>query len=605
MGTVGLASIGRFEVMRELGRGAQGVVWLARDPTLDRPVAIKTLHPQNVGADTHRLMKEALLVSRLAHPNIVQVYEIGEAAGQPFLVCEYVEGVPLRDRIKADGAMPVAHAVVMMSQILAGVAHAHGQGVLHLDLGGGNVLVDAAGRPHVTDFGISRLLGSDHSGEYRGTLRYMAPENFTNGPVGPTADVFALGLLFHEMLVGKPAVEGRDPFQVIYRITQETLPPPSTVNPRLDRRLDLIVFRALMKKPASRYRDAGEMKAALDQYRVPREALVLETQVQAPDCAVEFLLRRMQRKNDFPAMSRSMGAVNELASVDDDAAIPRLTNLILKEPALTTKLLKLANSAAYAGTRVSGVSQAITLLGIEQVRLAATSLMLASHLVRGPLLDDLRERAIAAFCRAIMARDLAARLRMANREPPFVCALFRTLGLDLIAFYFAEEYAEIKSLVGSQGMSYESASKAVMGLSYSTLGEAVARTWNFPDVIVDAMEPVPPGEAAPPATEAERIRQCATLAGELCRAVHEVPEPMRRETIDAAACRFEASFGLDPDDLLRLLKSGLEMGRKYAPLLGTPTDRCDFLANLAAVVEMLEGGDAAMAPPNSTASAAA
>lgn len=587
MGTPVPQTVGRFEIVRELGRGAQGVVWLARDPKLDRPVAIKTLHRAKMSGDASRLLKEALLVGRLNHPNIVQVYEVGEESGSPYLVCEYVDGVPLKDWIKTHGAVPLAQAVVMMSQILAGVAHAHKEGILHLDLGGGNVLVDSSNRPRITDFGIARALSSQVSAELQGTIRYMAPEHFSKGKLSPASDVFSLGLLFHEMLVGKPVVEGRDPFQIIYRITQENFPMPSALNPRLDRRLDLIVFKALLKRPTARYRDAGEMKEALDKYRVPREALMLEVQA-APDCAVEFLLRRIQSKGDFPAISRSMEAVNEIASADDDVAVPRLTNLILKDPSLTTKLLKLANSAAYAGVSVNNISQAITVLGMTQVRLAATGLMLASHLVRGPLLDDMRERAVASFCRAILARDLAALLRMTNREAPYVCALFRTLGLDLIAYYFADEFADILALVKNQGLSFENASKAVVGIPYYALGAAVARTWNFPATIVETMEPIPPGEVNCPVNESERIRHCATLAGELCRSINEIPEPMRVGALDTATSRFAATFGLDRDGLVKILASALEMGRKYAPLLGTPPDRCAFLVSLADAIARIE-----------------
>src|SRR5690606_16425379 len=263
--------INRFRLLRPLGQGAQGVVYAAHDPQLDRQVAIKTLLIGTQNAyQAQMLIASAKTASSLSHPNIVPVFEVGMDAGQPYVVFEYVEGRTLAALLHAEGALPMARAVVMMSQILAGMAHVHASGLLHGDIKPSNILIGANGIPRVTDFGISRraLPGSAETVNC-GTVQYMAPECLSAGRADYRSDVFALGLLFYEMLTGKPAFEGGSDYSVMYRILNEVPAPPSAFNPRIDRRLDDIVLKALQRDPTQRYADAAQMKLDLDRFRVP------------------------------------------------------------------------------------------------------------------------------------------------------------------------------------------------------------------------------------------------------------------------------------------------------------------------------------------------
>ena len=181
--------INRFRLLRPLGYGAQGVVYVAYDPQLDRQVAIKTLV---LGKhDPHQaqmLIAGARCASSLSHPNIVPVFEVGLHAGQPFVVFEYVEGRTLAALLQADGALPMASAVVLMSQILAGMAHVHASGLLHGDIKPANILIGANGIPRVTDFGISRrALAAAGEAVSSGTVEYMGPEGL-GGRVGSESD---------------------------------------------------------------------------------------------------------------------------------------------------------------------------------------------------------------------------------------------------------------------------------------------------------------------------------------------------------------------------------------------------------------------------------
>jgi len=205
------SNIDRFQIVRELGRGSQGVVYLATDPHLERQVAIKTLrmHLSKQPERQARLMQEARTVSKLQHPNIIPLYEAGEYEGLLYLVFEYVDGISLRDQIKKNGPFVVHTAIAMMTRILAGITCAHQEGVVHRDLSPSNVLIDKNEMPRIMDFGISVIVGDKKSQEkdISGTPCYMSPEHFSKSPIGPKSDIFSLGLIFYEMVIGRPAIE--------------------------------------------------------------------------------------------------------------------------------------------------------------------------------------------------------------------------------------------------------------------------------------------------------------------------------------------------------------------------------------------------------------
>ncbi|MDH5622685.1 MAG: serine/threonine protein kinase, partial [Gammaproteobacteria bacterium] len=189
--------IGRYEVIRSLGKGAQGAVYLGRDPTLDRLVAVKVLTSKN--AELNSITDggaplEARMSSQLKHPNIVPIFDAGEFTVGPFLVFEYVEGKTLSQTLESNGPLSIEAAVPLIAAILNAVAAAHASGILHLDLSPRNVLIGADGVPRVMDFGLAQYvsIAREPKAFATGTLRYMAPEHFLGQPLGPATDVFAL-----------------------------------------------------------------------------------------------------------------------------------------------------------------------------------------------------------------------------------------------------------------------------------------------------------------------------------------------------------------------------------------------------------------------------
>ena len=215
--------IGRYEVIRRIGRGSQGSVYLGRDPTLDRFVAIKVLTA--TGAELNMVAEdgtplEARISSNLKHPNIVPIFDAGQCSLGPYLIFEYVEGEPLAQVIKSQGPLSIEAAVPQIMAILDALSTAHAAEILHLDLSPRNILIDSDNAPRVMDFGLAQYVSiAREPKEFAsGTLRYMAPEHFQGEPLGPWTDVFALGSTFYELVTGQFAMQGKGLEQIQYRI---------------------------------------------------------------------------------------------------------------------------------------------------------------------------------------------------------------------------------------------------------------------------------------------------------------------------------------------------------------------------------------------------
>lgn len=516
-------SIGRFRVLRILGEGAQSVVYLAEDPHLQREVAIKTVHlagGEDHLARTQTLIDEARTVSKLQHPNIVPIFEAGEHEGNPYLVFEFVQGSDLAHLIRKEGALPAQRAVELAIQILDAVAYAHQHNIIHRDLKPSNILLNAEGVPRVMDFGIATRI-SEKAGAEKvlmlfGTPGYMAPEYITGMEISPRLDIFATGMILHQMLTGKPAVQGSDPRDTLRLIVQEPIAPPSGRNSQVDEKLDGIVLKALAKNPLSRYDSAQEMKAALQAYLTPESAPVSPSANQG---TLDFLLRRMRHKSDFPALSESISAINRIASSESEG-VTMLSNAILKDVALTSKLLKVVNAAyytQYGGGTISTVSRAVVILGFDAVRNLALTLMLFDHLQNQEHAAQLKDEFVRSLYGGIIARGLAQKVGVRNVEEGFICALFHNLGKLLCMFYLMEEVEETNRVMQQKNLSEENASVSVLGMSYHEIGIGVAKAWNFPEQISHSMRSLPAERVKKPATDMERLNVLSAFSHEISR----------------------------------------------------------------------------------------
>ncbi len=260
--------VGRFELGKELGRGGAGAVFEARDPTLGRTVALKLLHPAlALRADwAARFRAEGPALAKLRHPNVVQVFEAGEADGVTFLAMELVPGPDLHTRLD-DGPLPARAAAELVAALAAGLAHAHAAGLLHRDLKPHNVLLDPAGGPKIADFGLAAPLdgggtGLTATGEVVGTPNYLAPESL-DGVADARTDVYGLGAVLYECLTGRPPFVGANPAIVLMQVRTADPVSPRALNPEVPPDLDTVCRKCLAKRPDRRYPTAAALAADL------------------------------------------------------------------------------------------------------------------------------------------------------------------------------------------------------------------------------------------------------------------------------------------------------------------------------------------------------
>lgn len=262
----------RYEILEVLGQGAMGIVYKARDRDLDRIVAIKTIHPESPSHPQEsspiaaRLYQEATAAARLSHPGIVTVYDVGRAAGVPYVVMEYFKARPLADVISA-GALPSAKAVQIILQVCRALQYAHAQGVVHRDIKSSNILVDGTAHAKLGDFGVARIIDKPaaEAGMMIGTPAYMSPEQVRGADVDGRSDLFSLGVVLYEALTGAKPFPGDDLTKVLDEILHLDPVPPRERNFAVPPALDAIVRRAMSKEPDDRYPDASVFADALTQ----------------------------------------------------------------------------------------------------------------------------------------------------------------------------------------------------------------------------------------------------------------------------------------------------------------------------------------------------
>jgi serine/threonine protein kinase len=263
-----MARFGRYEVLDKLGEGAMGVVYRARDEALGRTVALKMLSAELDGEEElhQRFHREAEAIGRLSHPNIVTVYDLGEAEGQLFMAMELLEGDDLRALIERRVDIPIADRIHVLAHICEGLAYAHSRGVVHRDIKPANIVVTSTGRVKILDFGLARVATRatiTRQGVILGTPDYMSPEQAMGRTVDARSDVFSAGAVFYEFLTLQKPFKGRTLHAVLYQIISERPEPILTLNPEIPARLAACVDRMLRKDPEQRYASMEEVERDL------------------------------------------------------------------------------------------------------------------------------------------------------------------------------------------------------------------------------------------------------------------------------------------------------------------------------------------------------
>jgi serine/threonine-protein kinase len=323
---------GDFELLEEIGRGGMGVVYRARQKSLNRTVALKMVREAHLAtdADRARFRTEAESAAKLKHPNIVTVYEVGTAGGQAYLCMEYVGGRTLAEKVRADGPLPPRDAAHLVAVIARAVEHAHGLGIIHRDLKPSNILLAGKSeianskfekdgssllsdfdsrassfQPKVGDFGLAKRIDNAESltrtGAVVGTPSYMAPEQAAGRKdLTPAADVYALGAILYELLTGRPPFQAAHPLDTLLLVLEQEPVPPRDLNPTVDRELELICLKCLQKPPELRYPTAGALALDLEAYAAGQP-------VAAAPSGLRFFLARVFRETHHADILENWG----------------------------------------------------------------------------------------------------------------------------------------------------------------------------------------------------------------------------------------------------------------------------------------------------------
>ena len=560
-------NIGRFELRGELGRGAQSIVYLGFDPQLQREIAIKTLHFTHPDPVQNRaLLDEARTVGKMRHPSIVPIFEAGEQDGDLYLVFEYVPGKNLADFLRQSDALPPIKAVSILRPIIDAVAYAHGLGIIHRDLKPSNILLDDDGTPRVMDFGIAtRVNGATEAADrITGTPAYMAPEYILRREISECCDVFSAGLILFEMLTGQRAMVADSVTAILQRMVREDIKLPQDA--AVDEHLSSILHKAIARDPSMRYQSMAQFGEALDKYLDPDDEAVPSGGRQA---TLEFLLRRMRHKSDFPALSESVSAINKIANSETES-IDKLSNTILKDFALTNKLLRLVNSAYFrpaGGGNISTVSRAVIVLGFEAVRNIAITVLLFEHLQNKGNANQLKEDFLRANLAGVLAKDIGAAAKMRDLEQSFICALFHSLGRLLSQFYFPEEADEIRRVMAQKNCSEDGAAMQVLGITFEEMGIAIARQWGFPPLIVSSMRKLPSGPVRKAIQQEDRLRVLSGFSNELCDVIAQATPEARERELKKSMARFADAVALGQKEVLQTVQRAVEEVADFARII--------------------------------------
>jgi len=558
--TVMPPAVGRFKPLRNLGQGAQAVVWLAHDPRLDREVALKVLTQAADRASVDAWLHEARAVSRLTHPNIVPVFEADIEAGQAYMVFEYVPGGTLTERLRQRGRLPAREAVALMLGILDGLHAAHQAGVVHRDLKPSNILIDSSGRPKVMDFGIAGRIQTGAGGvaarpnRIVGTPGYISPEAARGDAASPVMDVFAAAVMLSEMLSGQRLNYDPDPWRAVRRAMEQTLDPPADLGPDSDDALRAVLLRGLSRESSQRWADAKAFHDALAAWLHPAASEAGDGG-EGGSATLEFLLRRMRHRSDFPAMADSVTRIQRMTQSENES-LTSLSNEILKDVALTNKLLRLVNTVQFShagGGHISTVSRAVALVGFGGIRNLALSLVLLERMENKSHAQRLKEE----FLRSLMAGSLARELCLVPREneESFLATMFQGLGRLLAEFYLPEEAQQVRRVVrpergmGEQAappLSEAAASAQVLGLSYENLGLGVARQWGFPDSLQRSMQR-PEGDAPMRLVEhsTDRMRWLGRASNDVADVILNSDPAEAHAKVRAMAQRYARALGVE------------------------------------------------------------
>ena len=292
-----ISNLGRYEVLGELGQGAMGVVYKAKDPLIDRVVAIKTINLSLAMDEKEeyegRFYQEAKAAGRLNHPNIVTIYDVGKSGNVAYIAMELLEGRELRDIMNEGALLPIDQVLNIVAQVAQGLAYAHEHGIVHRDVKPSNIMVIRDGHVKITDFGIARMASSSvrtQTGMVLGSPKYMSPEQVMGKSIDQRSDIFSLGVMLYEMLTGQAPFDGENVNAIMYQTLNAVPPPPNMMNPAIPEMVNFIVAKALAKGVEDRYQNAKDFAADLRTCRDTLPRSIQKVNLSGPPVGSEIKL---------------------------------------------------------------------------------------------------------------------------------------------------------------------------------------------------------------------------------------------------------------------------------------------------------------------------
>jgi eukaryotic-like serine/threonine-protein kinase len=583
--------IDRFELLEKLGKGAQGIVYLAKDVKLNRQVAVKTLLHKNKDGD--QIFNEAKSVSSLQHPNIIPLYEIGTHNERPFLVYPYVKGKSLRKYLDETEKLTVLKSTKIISSVLEGLAHAHENGVIHRDLNPANILLDENDKPRIMDFGISTFSGHN-TGDNNivGTVNYMAPEQLNNNPIGPWSDVFSIGIILYQMLTDYSLFKADNSMVSIYKILNENIVEPSSRNSAVDKELDQIVLKALAKEKDKRFQSAIEMKEALDAYmHVETNDDITNTNWSTDDKEVReqatmlLLSKSLEKNKDFPVMGNSITQMMKVS--EGKGCAERLAEIILRDQSLSSKILSLVNSSSYGqfGGEIKTISRAVVILGLNQIKSMSISIMVFEKLNNGPMAETMKSNTCQSFLSAIFAKKLASKVSTIDTEEAFLASMFHNLGKQITIYFLPDEYNEILNLVIEKGIEEDKASKRILGTNFASIGRFIASEWQLPQNIIQGIQPRPHKITRRPSTSEEYLSQISSLTNEIVKAAACGNNEQAEKELKNIIKRYKVSFSLNYEKITQILEFLFKELINYCEALGINQNKNTFCKNFISFIK--------------------
>lgn len=513
-------TLGKYKVVRELGRGSMGIVYEGFDPVLGRQVALKTIRKDllQLGAKyeadniLQRFRREAQAAARLNHPNIVVVYDYAEEGDTVFIAMEMIRGRELEEFFRNKQRFDLKTALDIMGQLLDGLAYSHQYNIVHRDIKPANIiLLDGGVRVKIADFGIARIDTSEltQTGEVMGTPTHMAPEQLLGKQVDGRADLFSAGVILYQLLTGEKPFIGSNITAVMHSVLNGEPAAPTRLNPKLPPQCDAIVGKALAKNADERYQNAEEFKAALiglrKQMLAARASMPIPAQAATPASAPPALPTAAAQPNppavrktleewvafltkqELPIFSHTALRINRAMSSSSAGAM-ELGRIIQQDPTLTAKLLKLGNSPYYNPSRqkLPNINRAIIILGIKNIHNLAIACSYMESAASRHNSEEINRLIANSLHAAVQAKAFAILAGDPFPEEVFVAALMNNFGRVAFWCYGQDACVQIRQLTAS-GIAAQEAEQRVLGFTLRELEAALCKAWQLGGLIEECI----------------------------------------------------------------------------------------------------------------------